>query len=136
MFIANLFSSTHRYASPITNIKKNRLHWVLEVRNGKSLLSHLVQLPAKAEGFFCGLFTPTFSRKLSLGLNKLLYNVLSNINIFPELKWLDIFPCVQNTLLVVDIGTRFPWHTSPRPAHVAPSKNSAVVELIAPLPIS
>lgn len=40
--------------------KKNRLHWVLEARNGKDLLGRLVQLPAKAEGFFCRLFTQVF----------------------------------------------------------------------------
>lgn len=52
MVIANLFSSTHRYAPLITDIKKlkkikNRLHWGLEVRNGKDLLGQLAQLQLK-----------------------------------------------------------------------------------------
>lgn len=50
---AQIRSTDHRH-------KKNRLHWVLEVRNGKDLLGCLVQLPAKAEGFFCRLFTQVF----------------------------------------------------------------------------
>lgn len=89
MVIAKFFSSTQRYAPLITDIKKknknNRLHCVLEVRNGKDVFGQLAQLPAKAHSFCYGLFTQV-SRKLSLGLNEVLYNVLSNTNIFPMLK--------------------------------------------------
>lgn len=61
--------------------KKNWLPWLLEVRNGKELLGQLAQLPAKVHSLFTQV-----SGKLSLGLKEVLYNVLSNINIFPVLK--------------------------------------------------
>lgn len=84
-------STDHWYRKK--KIIKNRLHWVLEVRNEKDLLGQLAQLPAKVHSFCYGLFTQV-SRKPSLGLNKALYNVLSNINIFSVLKQLDAFLCV------------------------------------------
>lgn len=62
MVITNLFPSMHRSAPLLTDkIKtKDRLHWVLEVQNGKALLGHSVQLAARAEGFVSGLFTQIF----------------------------------------------------------------------------